>query len=140
MDSEAAARSWVEAWSRGWRDHYPAVIAERYADDAVFMSHPFRDARRGKRAAFDYAEEAFAEEEAVEFRFGDPIASHGRAAVEYWAVITSREREQTLLGVTVLRFDDDGLVTEHADYWAMQDGRRPPRPGWNGASHRWPRR
>jgi ketosteroid isomerase-like protein len=63
MDAEAAARAWVEAWSRGWRDHDPAVIAERYAADAVFLSHPFPDARRGKRAAFEYAEEAFAEED-----------------------------------------------------------------------------
>jgi hypothetical protein len=32
----------------------------------------------------------------------------------------------TLAGVSVLRFAPDGRCVEHADYWAMTDGRREP--------------
>jgi hypothetical protein len=30
----------------------------------------------------------------------------------------------------VIRFGADGRVVEHRDYWAMEDGRREPPPGW----------
>ena len=50
--------------------------------------------------------------------------SGDRAAVEYWATMRVGGEEQTLAGTTLLRFDDDGLVVEHRDYWAMAEGRR----------------
>jgi hypothetical protein len=58
------------------------------------------------------------------------VVGDGCAAVEYWAVILSGGREQTLGGVSVLRFAPDGRVVEQRDYWAMEDGRRDPPPGW----------
>jgi hypothetical protein len=39
-------------------------------------------------------------------------------------VLRSEGREHTLAGTTLLRFDADGLVVEHRDYWALEDGRR----------------
>ena len=33
-------------------------------------------------------------------------------------------------GVTVLRFDVDGRVVDHVDYWLSTGGRREPYPGW----------
>jgi hypothetical protein len=90
------------------------------------VSHPFRL----PQAPGEYAAWAFGDEESADVRFGEPLVGDGRAAVEYWAVIRSKGREQTLGGVAVTRFAPDGRVAEQRDYWAMEDGRREPPPGW----------
>ena len=116
-----AARAWVEAWELGWRTHHVEPIAERYAERAVFRSHPFREPEDPRA----YVERVLAEEEAEpETWFGEPIVSGNRAAVEYWAILRVEGKEQTLAGTTLLRFDADGLVVEHRDYWAIEAGRR----------------
>jgi ketosteroid isomerase-like protein len=122
MDAGAAARAWVDTWSEGWATHDPDVIAARYADGCEFRSHPFRESMHGPAGARAYAEQAFAEERSSTASFQAPIVSaDGRAAVEYRATIMTTEgKPATLAGVTVLRFDDDGLVREHRDYWAME--------------------
>jgi len=109
----------------GWIGHDADVIASRYADECEFQSHPFREAVHGREGARQYARQAFTEERSARPSFGEPIvAPDGRAAVEYRAEITTPDGDEvTLTGVTVLRFDDDGLVIEHRDYWAMA----PPR-------------
>ena len=121
---EAAARAWVEAWSKGWATHDSDLIASRYALDCVFSSHPFRPRASGRAAAGAWMREAFASERTARFEFGEPIvATSGRAAVEHRAVITAQDgRDSTLAGTTVLRFGRDGLVVEHRDYWAIADG------------------
>jgi hypothetical protein len=70
---------------------------------------------------YQYAVQAFAEERTATPTFASPIVDpDGRAAVEYRADITTTAgNEARLAGVTVLRFDSGGLVTEHRDYWAM---------------------
>src|SRR5438105_342753 len=121
MTPGQAAEAWVTAWSDGWRHHDPDVIAARYADNAEFLSQPFRPITHGPAAAADYTRDAFAQERSTRFVFGEPIvADNGRAAVEYRAVIEGADGStSTLAGTTVLRFDADGLVTEHRDYWAI---------------------
>jgi uncharacterized protein (TIGR02246 family) len=123
MDAGAAARAWVEAWSKGWATHDPTLIAARYAEDCEFRSHPFRASLHGRAGARAYAEQAFAEERSSIASFHDPIVgADGRAAVEYRATImTTDGKTAALAGVTLLRFDDDGLVREHRDYWAMME-------------------
>ena len=122
MDPVEAARRWVEAWRRGWLDHDPEVIAARYAEAAEFRSHPFREPLFGPKGARAYAAQAFAEELEARPVFGEPIVSDGgRAAVEYRAEIVNADGSGSVLaGVTVLRFDQDGFVLEHRDYWAMK--------------------
>jgi len=116
-----AALAWVEAWELGWRTHDVEPIAERYAERAVFRSHPFREPEDPRA----YVERVLAEEEAEpETWFGEPIVSGNRAAVEYWAILRVEGKEQTLAGTTLLRFDAVGLVVEHRDYWAIEAGRR----------------
>jgi nuclear transport factor 2 (NTF2) superfamily protein len=124
MTTAEAAAAWVDAWSEGWARHDPAVIAERYAPDCVFRSLPFRPAGRGRQAPFDYARQSFDEEQSARFAFGAPLVSaNGRAAVEYRAVITAADGSvSTIAGVSMLRFGDDGLVTEHLDTWTEADG------------------
>ena len=62
--------------------------------------------------------------------FGEPVSAGSRAAVEYWAILSSHGKEVTLVGTTVLRFTSDGLVQEHREYWSLEDGGRSPHEGW----------
>jgi len=117
-------------WAQGWREHDADSIAELYAEDASFRSQPFREPHAGSAGVRNYALWAFADEESVECWFGEPVGAGSRAAVEYWAVVESEGREETIAGIAVLRFADDGRVSEQRDYWAMQEGRREPPHGW----------
>jgi hypothetical protein len=117
VDAAAAARLWVDAWETGWRAHDPAPIAARYAATAEFRSHPFREPEDPRA----YVERVFAEEEIIpEVWFGEPIVGGNRASVEYRATVRYAGRDHELAGVSVLRFDDEGLVIEHRDYWALE--------------------
>ena len=107
-------------WTRAWPAADADAIAALYADDAVFYSHPFRE-RQGPR---DYVEWAFAEQAAADCRFGEPLVSEDRAAVDWWGAITAPDGSvQTVAGTSLLRFDSDGLVVEQRDVWTDADGR-----------------
>ena len=129
--------AWIDGWTRGWREHDPEAVGALYAADATFFSHPFRAPRKGRSGAADYVREAFAEEEWAEFWFAEPMVAGEQAAVQYWAVLgTTDGKTSTLAGVSLLRFGADGLVAEHRDYWAMEEGDGPPPEGWGPvASH-----
>jgi ketosteroid isomerase-like protein len=131
MDVEAAARAWAAGWERAWRERDADAVAALYADDAVFRSHPFREPHLGRAGAREYAAWAFAEEDAVDdVRFGDPIAHGDRVAVEYWAVVVENGEPATIAGIAVLHFDENGLVQEQHDYWALEHDSRSPWEGW----------
>ena len=52
------------------------------------------------------------------------VADGDRAAVDWWAVVTSIDGSvQSLAGISLLRFDAEGLVTEQRDAWGEAEGR-----------------
>jgi ketosteroid isomerase-like protein len=109
----------VEGWSRAWPERDVDAVAALYADDAVFLSHPLRE----PQPPGEYAAWAFADQVDVDFRYGEPVVDGDRAAVEYWAVITGASGDaETIAGVSLLRFGDDGRVVEHRDVWASERG------------------
>ena len=86
----------------------------------MFYSHPFRD----RQGPAEYVAWAFDDQAAAECRFGDPLVDGDRAAVDWWAVVTSRDgSSQSLAGTSLLRFGGDGLVLEQRDAWGEADGR-----------------
>ena len=98
------------------------AITALYAADCLFRSSPFRTPDEPRR----YVEWAFADEERADAWFGEPIVQGERAAVPWWAVSEAAGGEESLAGVSMLRFDADGLVTEQLDYWNMEPGRHEP--------------
>jgi ketosteroid isomerase-like protein len=125
--TEEPAKRWAEVWARAWPRADAEAIAALYAPEAVFYSHPFR-ARQSPR---EYVEAVFAEQAGAECRFGDPIVSGDRAAVDWWGVITATDGSvETVAGTSLLRFDTNGLVVEQRDAWAGDPTRpRAPRLG-----------
>ena len=110
----------MDAWSTAWPIGDVGAVAALYADDAAFSSHPFRD--RGVPRG--YVEWAFADQAEAECRFGQPIVDGNRAAVDWWAVLTSVDGSvETIAGTSLLRFGEDGRVIEQRDVWASAPGR-----------------
>lgn len=130
VDAESAAKAWVEAWTSGWREHDVERIVSLYANNATHYSAPFREPKHGPEGVREYVEWAFTEEDEVEPRFGEPVVSGNRVAVEYWAVITFQGKEQTLAGTALIRFDQDGKVVEQRDYWHIEESRKDTPVGW----------
>jgi len=92
----------------------------------MFYSHPFRP----RQSPVEYVAWAFADQEAAECRFGEPVVDGARAAVDWWAVVTSKDGStQSLAGTSLLRFDAEGLVVEQRDAWGETDG-RDELPAW----------
>jgi hypothetical protein len=77
-----------------------------------------------------YLLENFSAESDISCRFGKPLVSGSRAAVEWWASWVENGQRLTMAGTTLLRFDDEGAVVDHRDYWNRQPGRAEPYTGW----------
>jgi hypothetical protein len=115
MDAREAATRWRDVWERGWREHETGEILGLYAEGATLQSHPFRE----PVAPAEYIGPTLGEEVSAECWFGEPLVDGDRAAVE-WSAETQLKDGGTekLAGVSLLRFDADGLVVEQRDFWA----------------------
>jgi hypothetical protein len=130
VDTRAAARAWIDAWTRAWHALDADLLAPIYTAEAMHHSHPFRDAGN----PIEYARWAFAEEEGEpELWMGDPVVDDDRAAIEWWAVIVENGKQVSLAGTSIIRFDEQGRAVEQTDYWGNADGRNPPWNGWGAA-------
>jgi hypothetical protein len=115
VDTREAAERWRDTWERGWPAHEADEIVALYAEDAYFQSHPFRE----PQAPRDYIVPTLAEEESAECEFGQPLVEGDRAVVEWHAETKLRDgSSERLAGISLLRFDGDGLVAEQRDFWA----------------------
>ena len=123
MDTRAAARRWASEWRDAWIEHDADRIAALYAPGALFLSAPFRKPQDPR----EYALQAFADEDAAEPWFGEPLVDGDRAAVEWRAAITYGGKDHALVGTSLLRFASDGLCTEQRDVWELREGALPRR-------------
>jgi hypothetical protein len=128
METRAAAARWAETWERAWPAGDAAAIEALYAPGASYRSSALADPEPGGVRA--YLARQFPAEHDVQCQFGRPVAEGDRAAVEWWSSWVEDGATVTLAGVTVLRFDADGQVVDHVDYWLSAEGRREPYAGW----------
>jgi ketosteroid isomerase-like protein len=130
MDVQAAVNRWARTWSRAWPEHDVDAIAALYSDEVEYRALAFREPDLGVGGVRRYLRENFGVEQDVECWFGVPVATGDRAAVEWWATWVEEGQSLTLAGTTVLRFDDDGQIVDHRDYWNQVERREPPYQGW----------
>jgi catechol 2,3-dioxygenase-like lactoylglutathione lyase family enzyme len=118
-DAGAAARHWATTWERAWRGHDAEALRPLYAAHRTHRAHPFRERTESAEAAVGYARWAFASERSADPWFGEPVVDGDRASVEWRAHLVGTDgTEETLIGCSLLRFDDDGLVVEQNDFWS----------------------
>ena len=130
METEAAARRWRDTWERAWPAKDVDAIVALYSDEVPYRALVFREPEMGLAGVRRYLEENFGVEEDLECRFGEPVVDGDRAAVEWWASWLENGEPLTLAGSTFLRFNQDGLVVDHRDYWNEVPRREPPFAGW----------
>lgn len=130
MDATAAARRWADTWSRAWPQRDAEAIVALYTDTASYRVPAFRDAYLGQAGVRRYLQNELPLEENIECRFAEPVVAGDRAVVEWWASWTERGQDLTYAGVTILRFDEQGQVTDHRDYYNHVERREPPYSGW----------
>jgi SnoaL-like domain len=112
VNTREAAQRWADVWQRGWPEHDEAAITALYAEGAFWQQHPFRDPDPG------FLARVFGEEESARCQFGTPIVDGDQAAVPWTAhskLIAGGTED--LAGVSMLRFNADGLVTEERDFY-----------------------
>jgi hypothetical protein len=130
LDAEAAARRWRDTWERAWPAKDVDAIVALYSDEVEYRALVHRDPELGLTGVRGYLQREFGVENEIECRFGQPVVGGDRAAVEWWASWVEEGRELTLAGATFLRFDEEGLVVDHRDYWNEVPRRDPPFAGW----------
>jgi hypothetical protein len=133
MNTRDAARRWADTWQRSWIANKPEPIIALYADSATYATAPFREPQVGKSGARDYLLPVLAAQKDVRAWFGEPMVDGERASVAWWAIATEEGQPITYAGVSLLRFDADGLVIDEWDAWNMLEGERAPPPGWGAA-------
>lgn len=89
--------------------------AQFYAADARFRD-PFNDVR-GVAAIETIMQHMFENSENPRFIIGERIAQGEQAFVTWTFVFVLRGQEYQIQGGTHFRFNADGLVTLHRDYW-----------------------
>jgi hypothetical protein len=134
VDTEAVARRWRDTWQRAWPERDADAIVALYADSVPYRALAFREPDMGLAGVRGYLEREFGVETEIECRFGEPVVAGDRAAVEWWASWDENGKPLTLAGSTFLRFDENGLVIDHRDYWNQVERREPPYEGWHGRS------
>ncbi|MGH8925829.1 MAG: nuclear transport factor 2 family protein [Acidimicrobiia bacterium] len=130
MDISERAQRWAEVWQAGWPAKDIDAMTSFYAPDATYLSVPFREPDRGVEGVRAYLTREFRVESEIECWFRDPIVDRNRAAIEWWASWVEAGEERTMAGSTFLTFGDDGLITDHRDYWNQVAGREPPYATW----------
>lgn len=131
MNIESIARRWAETWSTGWPEKEIEAMVAFYAPNATYLSVPFREPDRGIEGVRGYLRREFEVESDIECWFATPIVDRDRAAIEWWASWVEGGEDLTLAGSTFLTFNDEGLITDHRDYWNQTNERRPPYEGWD---------
>jgi nuclear transport factor 2 (NTF2) superfamily protein len=130
VDAVALAQRWRDTWERAWPAKDVEAIAALYADETNYRALVFREPDEGVDGVRGYLRRNFEVEHDIDVHFGTPVAAGNRAACEWWACWREAGADLTMSGVTVLRFNADGLIVDHRDYWNEVPGRQPPFDGW----------
>jgi predicted ester cyclase len=121
---------WLDSYARAWHEHDADAAAALFTESGIYRSAPFRPAHEGRDAIRRYWLEEPMRHEELDLRFGKPVVSGRRAAVEWWATMLQDGEPVTGPGCLVLRFDEAGLCQELREYWDEKPGRTPPPSGW----------
>lgn len=121
---------WIEAYGRAWEEREPDAAAALFTEDAVYRAHPFREPHVATEGIHAYWAQATATQADVQVRFGTPIVSAERVAVEWWTTMRAEGEEVTIPGCLLLRFARDGRCEELREYWHVEPGRHEPPAGW----------
>ena len=114
MPADARLRTLISAFE----SLTPATVdtlAALYADHAHFCD-PFNDVR-GRAAVARIFSHMFEQVETPRFKVHSAMCEGDAAWLEWTMHFVMRGRAQSIVGATRLRFDAQGRVIDHRDYW-----------------------
>jgi ketosteroid isomerase-like protein len=126
----AFGQQWVARYEKAWRAFDVDGVTPLFTEDAIYASHPLRNADRGRGGVRAYTARAYGEESDVDVRFAVIAAAGSTAVTEYWASLVEDGTPSTLAGLDVLVFEEDGLCSLLREYWFLEPGRHEPPPEW----------
>ena len=130
LNTRSAAQNWARTWQQAWEHLDVEAVLTLYAPEIEYWTEPFREPYRGLAGAREYATGSFGSEHTVTAWFGEPVVDGDRAAIPWWGTMVEEGNPTTLAGISLLRFNADGLVAEQWDGWNQADKMRPRPPGW----------
>jgi ketosteroid isomerase-like protein len=121
---------WLDRYRSAWIDRDADSAAALFTDDAIYREHPFEEPFVGREAIRRYWHTVTRPQSAIELRYGTPVVSGPRVAVEWWATLLKEGAPLTLAGEFLLVFADDGRCRELREYWAFTAAKVSPPNGW----------
>ena len=128
--SESLYVEWLERYRQAWIERNAAAAGALFTEDGVYRDHAFQPAHVGRAAIERYWSTVTASQAEVELRYGLPVVSGRRLAIEWWANLNADGAPLTLAGEFLLTFADSGLCRELREYWVLTQGRVEPPTGW----------
>ena len=129
---------WLAAYRRAWVERDPDAAAALFSDDATYLEQPYGEAFAGPQGVRDYWERVTATQADVEVRYGTPVSSGNRTAVEWWVTLRNDGAPITLAGEFMLTFDDRASARRYASTGISW--KAPSRRLRAGAARAFPRR
>jgi ketosteroid isomerase-like protein len=121
---------WIDEYIRAWHEADAEAAGRLFTDDAIYCWHPLQPAAVGREGVEDYWRNVTATQQDQQVRFGSPVVSGNKVAVEFWTTLRNSGDEVTLAGCMLLRFGEDGRCEELREYWFMESGMHSPSPYW----------
>ena len=125
-------QQWIDAYAQAWRDRDAEAAARLFTEDALYRDHPLQEAHRGTDGVRSYWANVTSTQDRVDVRMGRPVESADgrRAAVEFWVRMLNSGAEVTLIGIMLLRFEEDGRCEDLRETWLFEPVDHAPHEGW----------
>jgi hypothetical protein len=115
FDAEARIERFVNLFNQFSPQHVAEAARELYAEDAYF-NDGFVELS-GQEAIVAYLEESAGLATEVSVEMEDRVISQGEVYVRWVMRFTTRSRTFVAPGMSHLRFDAEGRIAYHRDYW-----------------------
>ncbi|MDH4043259.1 MAG: nuclear transport factor 2 family protein [Gemmatimonadota bacterium] len=114
----AAFATLVARFGEGWEKGNADVMAEVFAEDAVFLSGPFETPVRGRTAIRDYWRDVPREQAEIAFRYGEIFVVGPWFATEYKCTFRRRRTGEAVVVRGALFCETSGeQISEMRLYW-----------------------
>jgi uncharacterized protein (TIGR02246 family) len=119
---ERALTDWLHRYEQAWESRDALAASSIFTEDALYYETPYAEPFRGRKGIADYWAGVTADQRDVDFT-SEVIAVKDDVGVAHWnaklTAASTGERVE-LDGIFVLRFGEDGLVSELKEWWVLR--------------------
>lgn len=119
---ERALTDWLRRYEQAWESRDAQAASSIFTEDALYYETPYAEPFRGRQGIADYWSGVTADQRDVDFT-SEVIAVKDDVGIAHWnAKLTAASTGQRveLDGIFVLRFGEDGLVSELKEWWVLR--------------------